>query len=108
MSKRLYVAGPMTGLPGLNFEAFHTVAGILRREGYEVVNPAELNSDPKAQWAECMRTDIKALVDCDGVALLGGWEHSRGAKLEAHIAEALGMTLRAWDEWVRHARAKGG
>ena len=40
-----------------------------------------------------MRADIAELVKCDGVALLPGWERSRGASLEAHIAHSLGMRL---------------
>lgn len=89
--KRIYVAGPMSGLPELNFPAFHAAAAKLRAEGFDVVNPAEINSDPAAKWEDCMRADIRELVTCDGIALLPGWGDSRGAKLEAHIAEALGM-----------------
>lgn len=40
-----------------------------------------------------MRRDIAALMDCDTVATLPGWEHSKGAKLEVLIAEKLGMTV---------------
>jgi len=98
---RLYVSGPMTGKPLLNFPAFHEAAAQLRAAGFEVVNPAELNPEPNARWLDCMRADIKALVDCDGVALLPGWTESRGAKLEATIAEGLGMTMWAVPEWLR-------
>ncbi len=88
---RIYVAGPMTGLPDLNFPAFHAAAARLRGIGHEVVNPAEINADPSAAWATCMRQDIRELMTCDAVALLPGWEASRGASLEQHIATVLGM-----------------
>jgi Domain of unknown function (DUF4406) len=88
---RIYIAGPMTGLPDLNFPAFHAEAARLRALGWEVVNPAELNLDPSALWADCMRADITALVTCKFIRLLPGWEKSKGATLEAHIAERLGM-----------------
>jgi hypothetical protein len=91
--RRVYVAGPMTGLPELNFPAFHAAAAHLRGLGFEVVNPAEINVDPAKGWAECMRTDIAQLVTCDGIVLLPGWERSRGATLEHHIAEKLGMRV---------------
>lgn len=91
--KRIYIAGPMTGLPDLNFPAFHAEAARLRALGYEVSNPAEINPDPTAGWEACMRADIAELVKCDGVALLPGWERSRGASLEAHIVHSLGMRL---------------
>ncbi len=88
---RIYIAGPMSGLPDLNFPAFHAAAAHLRSIGHEVVNPAELNTDPTAAWHACMRTDIRELVTCDAVAFLPGWLGSRGATLEHHIAMALGM-----------------
>lgn len=40
-----------------------------------------------------MRRDTAALMDCDAVATLPGWEHSKGARLEVLIAERLGMTV---------------
>ena len=91
MKPRLYLAGPMSGLPFLNFPAFHKAASNMRTIGYEVINPAELVPDPKAKWEDAMRADIAALVTCDRIALLPGWEKSRGATLEHHIATALGM-----------------
>jgi len=91
--KRIYIAGPMTGLPDLNFPAFHAEADRLRALGYEVSNPAEINPDPTAGWEACMRADIAQLVTCDAVRLLDGWESSRGASLEAHIAHRLDMRL---------------
>ncbi|POR54555.1 uncharacterized protein DUF4406 [Paraburkholderia eburnea] len=90
---KLYIAGPMTGYAELNFPAFHTEARRLRELGFEIVNPAELNPDKGAEWLDCMRADIKQLVDCDGVALLQGWEQSRGASLECHIARSLGLRV---------------
>lgn len=90
---RIYVAGPMTGHPHLNFPAFHAEAARLRALGYEVVNPAEINTDPSADWLACMRNDIKHLVDCDAIAMLEGWQSSRGARLEYTIALILGHAL---------------
>ena len=37
----VYLSGPMTGLPDLNFPAFHAAADKLRSQGVQVVNPAE-------------------------------------------------------------------
>lgn len=88
---RVYVAGPMTGLPELNFPAFHAASNKLRQSGYEVINPAEINVDPALGWETCMRADIAQLVTCEYIALLPGWENSKGARLEKHIADNLGM-----------------
>ncbi|MGL5181011.1 DUF4406 domain-containing protein [Herbaspirillum huttiense] len=91
---RIYVAGPMSGLPELNFPAFHAAAAELRAQGFDVVNPAEINPDPAAGWVACMRADIAQLVTCDEILLLPGWENSRGVTLERHIALKLEMGVR--------------
>lgn len=74
---RTYLAGPMTGHPELNFPLFHAEAKRLRDSGHEVVNPAEINPDITSGWADCMRADIAALVTCEAIALLPGWQQSR-------------------------------
>lgn len=91
--KRIYISGPMTGLPKLNIPAFHAEAERLRKLGHEVVNPVELNRYPTPSWRECMRNDLRALLDCDTVAVLDGWQHSKGASLEVDIAQKLGMQI---------------
>jgi hypothetical protein len=98
MSFIVYISGPMTDLPQLNFPAFHAAAKALRAMGFEVINPAELNPDPKADWHLCMRTDVKALCDCDGLVLLPGWEDSKGAHLELHLAHRFGMKIETLDK----------
>jgi hypothetical protein len=90
---KLYISGPMTGLPGLNFQAFNDAARSLRKMAFEVVNPAEINPDAGMSWEACMRADIKALCDCDTLVLLPGWENSKGAHLELHLAHRMGMKV---------------
>ena len=97
---RLYVAGPMSGLPLLNFPTFREAAAALRARGFEVVNPAEINIDPSAGWQACMRADIAQLVTCDALALLPGWEKSRGARLEYIIATGLGLGAQSLELWM--------
>ena len=97
---RIYISGPMTGLPDLNFPAFHAAAAALRAKGIDVVNPAELNADNQGDWASCMKADIKALCDCTALALLPGWEDSSGAHLEMHLAHRLGMKVRKIEEFI--------
>lgn len=91
--KRIYVAGPMTGYPELNFPAFHAAAAALREAGHHVENPAEINADPNAAWLDCMRADIARLVTCDAVYMLPGWERSRGARIEQQLAAGLGLDV---------------
>lgn len=90
---RVYISGKMTGVPDLNFPLFNAEADRLRSLGYEVVNPVEICEDPNTPWHDCMRADIKALLDCDVIALLDGWEDSQGAHLELHIAHRVGIKV---------------
>ncbi|SFS27675.1 DUF4406 domain-containing protein [Pseudomonas sp. NFACC42-2] len=90
--KRIYLSGPMTGLPDLNFPAFAAMTDNLPEGGHTVTNPAELSPDG-GSWNDCMRRDIVALMECDTVATLPGWEHSKGARLEVLIAERFGMMV---------------
>ena len=90
---RCYIAGPMTGLPDLNFPAFYREAAHYRSQGWEVVNPAEINPDPEAKWVDCMKADIPQLLTCDTVCMLPNWERSKGASLEHHIARSLDLKV---------------
>lgn len=90
---RIYISGPMTGMPGFNFHAFNAEAERLRSLGYQVVNPAEINVDNHGDWHDCLRRDIVELMSCDTLALLDGWQNSNGAHLEMHIAHRVGMDI---------------
>ena len=91
--KRIYISGPMSGIPEHNFPAFNAEAARLRSLGYDVVNPAEVNPDTSLTWHECLREDIKHLCDCDTLALIHGWENSQGAHLELNVAHRLGLKI---------------
>lgn len=101
---RLYVAGPMTGLPEYNFPAFRAAARQLRAVGYDVLDPSRHGADvPGYGWADYMRLGIRDVLDADGLALLPGAHNSRGARLERVIAEGLGLPVRPIDEWLQAA-----
>lgn len=119
--KRVYLSGPMAGLPEHNFPAFYAHAEQLRAIGYDVVNSADLNPEPGKSWEDCLRTDIRELCSCDTIALMPGWERSKGANLELHLAHRLGMEvmhlplafdllahLRRQAEWSERTFGPGG
>jgi hypothetical protein len=91
-----------------NFPAFYSAAESLEKQGYEPVNPAELDCiagfplerikqlDP-AEFQEFLKgaakRDLDALQQCDAIALLPGWESSKGARTEKAVAEWLGLRV---------------
>ncbi len=112
---KLYLAGPMRGIPRFNFPAFDIAATILRNEGHDVFNPADRDrevygnaleenltgDETKAErllgWSrrEALASDLAWIAyNANGIALLPGWEKSSGAKAELALAEALGLLVR--------------
>lgn len=105
----VYLSGPMTGLKDFNRPAFFKAAKSLLLAGLRVFNPAENGLPPSAPWDEHMRVDIKALMDCRAIALLPGWESSKGANIELRLALDLGMRVYDATVLVRLAeQAKAG
>jgi hypothetical protein len=112
---KIYVAGPMRGIPEFNFPAFHAATADLRRKGHEVFNPAERdiahhgadiskgNATGCAALAaathgfnlrEALKDDLEYIcLHADAIALLPGWENSKGARAELHTAMALDLKV---------------
>ncbi|WP_252109091.1 MULTISPECIES: DUF4406 domain-containing protein [unclassified Halomonas] len=107
--KRIYISGPMTGLPGLNFESFNRAAKTLRTLGHQVSNPAE-NEDAGEllSWEEYLRLDLIDMLKCDTVALLPGWESSKGAQLELHVAHRVGIEVVQFDSLLATLTQEAG
>ena len=89
--KRIYLCGPMTGIKDFNYPAFNAETKRLRALGYEVVNPAEIVTDKSTPWQAAMKKDIAALMTCDSIVFLAGWENSLGANIERRLSRDLGF-----------------
>lgn len=100
---KVYLSGPMTGIPEHNFPAFHEAASLWRAAGHTVVSPAEMDKTDdhealaKVPWTTYLRRDLSELLTCEGIVCLPGWQQSRGAVLEVHVARALEMHVLAAD-----------
>jgi len=111
---KLYLAGPMRGYPKFNYPAFHAAANQLRAEGHFVFSPAERDIERDGRdWGEEGQSgnlaeiaakgfDLRTALgddlawicaEAEGVALLPGWEKSKGATAEKATAEALGLEV---------------
>lgn len=118
----LYVAGPMRGIAFFNYPMFDRVAEILRKAGNEVISPADEDrkhdgfdpfanpeySNPDAcvfpkemDFSKTVRRCLDAVLRCDEIVLLPGWEKSNGAVAELTLAMWLGKR-------VRHLRISEG
>jgi len=95
---KLYIAGPMSGLPEFNYPAFHAADAQLRAAGYETLNPA--TNGEKDSWEDYMRAGIAQVIQADGIAFLPGSHGSRGARVELNLAGVLGMEVKPLDEWL--------
>src|SRR5690349_7416021 len=85
---RIYLSGPMQGLPGDNIQAFRHQAATLRAQGYLIEDPSEhfagMRGLPRHRY---LATDVQVLIEkCRAIALMPGWQYSEGAKLELQIA----------------------
>jgi hypothetical protein len=89
---KVYIAGPMTGLPDYNYPAFAAASDALAAAGYEPVSPAGELIDGW-EWHHYLRRALQQMLTCEGVALLPGWELSRGARIEKRLAHDLCMPV---------------
>lgn len=111
----LYIAGPMRGIAWFNYPLFDRVAKELRDAGNEVISPADedrkqdgfdpfanpshANPDactfPKTMdFAKTVRRCLEAVLRCDEIVLLPGWENSNGAVAELTLSMWLGKRVR--------------
>ena len=116
---KIYLAGPMRGYPEFNFPAFREATNMLRSYGHEVFSPAEADDiefgkdvskgnatgDEEKAAREVGLTGLALKRNVFGrdtayicqhaeaIAMLPGWEHSRGAQAEWALARALGLEI---------------
>lgn len=103
-TKRIYIAGPMRGYPDYNFPAFDAAAERFRNLGWTVVNPAEMDRErgfdetkdtpDKAFLKHAILSDLLEISTCDAIAVLPGWERSKGANAEISLAIFLNLDIR--------------
>lgn len=97
---KVYLAGPMSGLPEYNYPAFFHAAELLRERGLIVENPAEhAQRNPQPSWNGYMRQALKLMLDCEQLFLLPGWGRSVGAVIEHDLANELEMPIHYPEDW---------
>lgn len=93
----IYISGKITDSCRekelLNLSLFGVVEDQLRRQGYEVFNPASLEVDG-ATWEYYLARDLLWIIEHKpDLYLLANWQESKGARLEVEFAELLGLKI---------------
>lgn len=92
---RVYIMGPMSGLPDYNRDAFYDKADELRKAGCWPIHCADMPSGLSDDQYE--KENNKRISTCRYFVLLDGWEKSEGVKRELDFAEKIGlMRIRLW------------
>lgn len=101
-NKTVYISGKITGTTDY-YDRFANTERKLYKSGFNVVNPVrktehlvskhEALNLPHPEWSDYMRECMLAIAGCDTIYMLKGWEDSKGARLEHHIAWELGMDI---------------
>ena len=105
--RRIYLSGPMTGIEPREYRRrFRDAARILRRHGYGCINPCrvwacrwpwiyrarEWGLGKRLAYAVVLAYDLLLLMTrADGIAMLPGWQASRGAQIENYVARHFPM-----------------
>ena len=116
---KIYLSGPMSGVPEQNQPLFADVARHLRNLGHEVMSPPEMDKaagaspdagvvggDERARQ-EAFRRDFQTLTAwAEAIVMLPDWANSIGAKAEYVCAYLVGLQLFEWIdgrlEWIEN------
>jgi hypothetical protein len=114
----LLLCGGMRGYEHYNAPAFDAAAAQLRAAGYDVVSPVEMDraagfdhyrdTATPEQVRQFQAAFLARVKDCDGLALLPGWERSEGVRAEVDEAARRGKPWITVEAWIGMANRKGG
>jgi len=108
---KVYIAGKMRGVKDFNKYAFNEAEKYLIGLGFDAVNPVAIDESnnivlvsetgdindiigfTQEDLKSVIRRDVEAVIGCDAVYMLNGWETSKGARAERAIALWLGLTI---------------
>lgn len=90
---RIYLSGPMRGLPDSNYPKFRAIADRLRDEGHDVLDPSQSFVGQSLPRTVYLRHDIQLILCVDAVVVIDEWETSPGARFEVAEAWSIGIDV---------------
>lgn len=100
--KKVYISGPMTGLPNYNRDAFNLAADVLQDAGFIVINPAILPDG--LSYDAYMDISMAFVRAADMVILLPGWEKSAGSRAEIAYAKTRKLEIKLFTKMFQLAQ----
>lgn len=113
--RKIYISCPITNNPH-HREQMYRAHKDLGAAGWTVVNPLEVGAcadetcggttfeiglaridEFHHSWACYLKYDLRAMLECDAVAMLPNWRKSPGCLLEHHVAASVGMPIYEYD-----------
>ena len=95
--KRIYIAGPMTGVEDLNRAEFYKASDYFASRDFSFFNPlhcAFMNGwDERTPLSAIAPVLLNTLMLCTHIYMLRGWERSKGARAEHAVAVWIGLEI---------------
>ena len=97
--KKVYISLPISGY---DLDERKATALAMERKlgnlGYDVFNPLGEQFKDGHSTYKYMKDDLRALLDCDVIMFMKGWNRSAGCKCELDVATAIGIDV--WFETI--------
>lgn len=103
---KVYIAGPMRGIPNLNFPAFDEAKKRWEDAGHWVITPADMDREVGVDGSdeslklltpeflrEAILKDVEVISNMDAVAVLHGWDNSLGSAVEVAISQFFNLPI---------------
>ena len=95
--KRIYIAGPMTGIEDLNGPEFDKASDYFASRDFSFFNPSHcafMNGwDERTPLSAIAPVLLNTLMLCTHIYMLRGWEQSKGARAEHAVAVWIGLEI---------------
>ncbi len=84
---RIYISLPISGRPSQESRnQADNVKTYISKLGHTPVSPFDIYAGKNPTYADHITCDLRAMMDCDAVVFLPGWQFSTGCCIERQVA----------------------